>query len=283
MKLKYLPFVGAVIFTSPTFAEDIQDRWTKKEKSKWSSILSVDYSWTKYDEKSLLSDRALTNRTLSGYGIIRYSIDSDTRVQAIISGYHAYDNGPLGLRGDLINDMWLSYSKNNLWTPTKNFKMSGEARIAIPLSKRSEREDLKTAVRIGLRFSLDLSDYVEGLYISDYIRARKNFHKYKTAGEQRLIEHQLSNIFAIDYYFADKWSVSTNILYRQGWNYHNGQPAASILHSGQIGYQIKKDMDIALGLTNSATYYSPEQGPDPLDSLTDIDKSTFYFTINYLF
>lgn len=283
MKLKYLPLLSVAIASMSTHAEDIQDRWIEKEKSRWSSVVSVDYSWTDYDREFLVSDRALTNRTLSGYGIVRYSLDKDTRLQAVLSGYHAYDNGPLGLRGDLINDMWLSYSRNNLWKPTDNFKMSGEARIAVPLSKSSERNDLQTAIRLGLRFSLDLSDTIEGLYISDYIRVRKNFHEYKTAGEQWLQEYQITNILAADYYFAGNWSLSANVMYRQGWDYDSRQPAATVLHSEQIGYQISDQMDVALGLTNSASYYTPERGPNPLDALSDFDKSTFYFAINYLF
>ena len=285
MKLSYLSLAtilsAAAVFSAQ--AEDIQDRWVVKEKSKWSSIVSIDYSATDYDRNTNLSDRALQNRTLSGYGVLRYSLDKDTRLQAIVSGYHSYDNGPIGLRGDLINDMWLSYSRNNLWKPTSNITMSGEARFAIPLSKHSKRNDLDTAIRLGLRFSLDLSDSIDGLYLNDYIRARQNFHQYTTAGGIGQTQYSVSNIVALDYYFASKWSFSTNVLYRESWDYSSNSKDPIIVHSEQIGYQVSNNMDVALGITNSASYYSPERGPNPLDDLTDVDKSTFYFAINYLF
>lgn len=291
MKLKYLPLFGAVFTAGSIQAEDIQDRWVEKEKSKWSSILSVDYSWTDYDSDLLISDKALTNRTASAYAIVRYSLDKDTRLQAIVSGYRAIDTGPGAQTGEFMNDAWLSYSRNNLWNPTEHLKMSGEARIAIPLSKRSERTNLDTAVRLGLRFSLNLSDHIEGLYLSDYVRIQKNFHQYSTAGGIHLNEYQLSNIVAIDYYFADKWSLSYSAMYRYNWEYSksgrldisNKKPIPTILHSLQVGYQLTNDMDISLGLTNSASHYRVEEGPNPLDELTDLSSSSFYLSMNYLF
>ncbi|NRA62793.1 MAG: hypothetical protein HRU25_18235 [Psychrobium sp.] len=277
MKLKAsLLTVALTGLSSSIQAEDIQDRWSIEQKNRWSAFVSVDYSRNRYK-----SHTSLSARNLSGSAVVRYALDKDSRIQAIVSGYHTYDNAVN--RGDYYNDFWLSYSRNNLWRPLDNVVMSGEARIALPVSKASKRRDLRTSIRGSLRFVVDLSDTVEGLYLSDYLRVKKNFHQFKTAGEQPLTQYQISNIVALDYYFAEKFSFSANIMVRKNWNYAGRGYSPSIIHSEQFGYQINNHIDVAAGITNSASYYNPEQGSNPLDDLSDFDKSTLYVTLNYIF
>ncbi|BDY03798.1 hypothetical protein [Ferrimonas sp. YFM] len=272
--------VASILWIAPFLAsaENIQDRWSDPEESRWSGFLSVDYTQNKYSAGAYLAER-----NYSATAIIRYSLNNDSRLQAVISGYHASDGDEYGSQGDFWSDTSLSWSRNNLWKPSKSSTLSGEVRLILPTSKFSRRQDLEFGVRGSLRVSFNLSDYVDGLYIGDSVRLRKNFHEYKTAGDQKLSEYQASNLFTIDYFFADRFNFSTYLISRYGWDYDGDNIYPDLIHGEELGYQLTDNIDIAIGMTNGITYYNQERGTDPIHDFVDLDKMNYYFVANYQF
>lgn len=259
-------------------AENIQDRWSALEKSRWSGFISLDYSQNKYK-----SDTYLADRSYSGTAIIRYALSKDSRLQGVFSGYYTNDGDTYGEQGSFWNDSSLSWSKNNVWKPHKNIKMSTELRAILPTSERSQRQDLELGLRGGMRFSFNLSQYLDGLYLGNSIRLRKNFHEYKSAGGQRLSEYQLSNVFTLDYFFAPRFNFSTYVIARKSWDYNGNGQYPDLIHGEEFGYHLAENLDLALGMTNGITYYNNERGTDPIHDLIDLDKVNFYFVANYQF
>ncbi|USD38412.1 MULTISPECIES: hypothetical protein [Ferrimonas] len=259
-------------------AENIQDRWVTPEKSRWSGFISFDYTQNKYSANAYLSERIY-----SGTAIIRYALNKDSRLQAVISGYHSDDGDDYGSQGDFWNDTSLSWSENNVWNPTDSVTMSTELRAIFPTSRLSQRQDLEFSVRGGVRFSFDLSEYVKGLYIGNNIRLRKNFHEYESAGGQPMTEYQLSDLITMDYFFAKRFNFSAYIIVRQSWNYDGGDFYPDLIHGEEFGYQLSDNIDLALGMTNGITYYNQARGTNPIHDLIDLDKMNFYFVANYQF
>lgn len=238
---------------------------------KWGASIGIDYSRNAYDSNSYLADR-----NLAASATITYKLSEQTELSALISGRHSYD----GERGDYWDDIWLTATRRNLWMPTDNLSMSVGGRVLIPLSDTSIKNDLQTAIRGDLKFSLTLDHLLPGLTISDAIRLKKNFHQYTTAGAHPLEEYRLSNLLAVDY-AAEPWFFSTNFVSAESWSYRGIRYSPELIYSAEVGYQFTAAFSAALGMTNSAIYYDPDRGPNPLNDLFDLEKPTYYITLNY--
>ncbi|UTV27350.1 hypothetical protein [Photobacterium atrarenae] len=238
---------------------------------KWGASIGIDYSRNAYDSNSYLAER-----NLAASATITYNLNDNTQFSALISGRHSFD----GERGDYWDDFWLTATRRNLWTPTDNLSMSVGGRVLIPISDTSVKNDLQTAIRGDVKFTLVLDHWLSGLTVSDAIRLRKNFHQYTTAGGHPLEEYRFSNLLTVDYTKA-KWFFSTNFVSAESWSYRGTRYSPKLTYAAEIGYQITTPFSAALGMTNSATYYDPDRGPSPLNDLFDLEKPTYYITLNY--
>ncbi|MFA0070657.1 hypothetical protein AB4344_22965, partial [Vibrio breoganii] len=81
---------------------------------------------------------------------------------------------------------------------------------------------------------------IEGLSLSNTLLLRKNFHEYKTAGGNQLIEYQLSSQFPLDYVFAEDFYFNIFVMPRQSWDYNGNTFDPTLLHGEEVGYQITK-------------------------------------------
>ncbi|MCG7496529.1 hypothetical protein MHO82_06620 [Vibrio sp. Of7-15] len=251
-------------------AEQVQDNKIEQEQP-WQLSLGLDYSRNGHNNSHHLADR-----NLSANASIRYNLNSDTYFTAEVSGLHRYD----GKQGDYWNDIWLTAKKKNVWNPTKNIDMSIGSRVLIPISDTSQKTDLNTAIRGDITFSLSLDDLLKNLQLSDSVRLQKNFHKYTTAGHQLLEEYRVSNVLSVDYY-KNKWFFSINFVTSTSWDYRGTSHSPKLTHAEEIGYQFHDNFSAAVGMTNSATYYDPDRGPNPLNTLFDLKDPTYYITLNY--
>ncbi len=277
MRILYSVFaILLAIASAYSYAENVQDRWDAEDKNRWSGFLSANYSKNNYADS-----QALANRDASLTAIIRYRLAQDTRLQLIVGGHHVSDADDYLRQGDFLYDTSLTVSQNNLWNPHDKIKMNGSVRAIFPTSKESQRQDLDFALRASVRFSFVLDNYIDGLYLNDYIRVQKNFHEFETAGKRVLDEYRFSNTLSLDYYFLDDWSFSGAVTYRKTLKYNNSSYSPSVYYSAQFGYQWNDDLDFAYGISNSTSYANPEQGPHPVDDLFDLDKINFYLTVNY--
>lgn len=244
---------------------------TKEQEQTWELSVGLDYSKNGYKDSHHLADR-----NLSANASIIYNYNPDISFTANFSGYHSYD----GARGDYWDDIWLTVNKNNLWNPTDYLAMSVGSRILIPVSDLSKNTDLQTAIRGNIKFTFALDNILEGLQISDAVRLRKNFHKYTTVGSLPLEEYRLSNALSIDYSVND-WFFNVNFVSSTSWSYRGTSYSPKLTHAEEIGYQFTDNFSSALGMTNSATYYDPDRGPSPLNTLFDLKNPTYYVTLNY--
>ena len=279
MNTKYL--LPAIMLVTPSLvlANDLQDAWEdEKSESPWSGYVSADYSRNGYKDNT-----SNANRSASATGVIRYAFENKSRLQLVVSGYHQKDGDVYGTQGQFWNDTSISYAKNGLFNPTEGSTISGEARIILPTSKTSRRNDLKLGTRFKLRWSAGFDEWLEGLTLSNTLLLRKNFHEYKTAGGYQLIEYRLSNQFSVDYAFADDFYFNIYFMPRQSWDYEGNTFDPNMMHGEEIGYQVNEDISLSLGMTNGISYYDPERGSSPINDLIDLKKTTYYALISYQF
>ena len=279
MNNKYL--LPAILLATPSLvlANDLQDEWQEKDvNNPWSGYLSADYSRNGYKDSA-----SLANRSASATAVVRYAVTDKSRLQLVVSGYHQEDGDTYGTRGQFWNDSSVSWARNGLFTPTEDSSVSGEARLILPTSKASRRNDLKLGARLKLRWSAPFDNWMDGLTLSNTLLLRKNFHEYKTAGGNQLVEYRVSNQLSLDYSFADDFYFSVYLMPRQSWDYHGNTFDPTLMHGEEIGYQLSKKISLAVGMTNGVSYFDPERGPDPLNDLVDLKKSTYYVTMNYQF
>lgn len=279
MTNNYLLPVLILVTPSLVLANNLQDDWEDKdEKNPWSGYISVDYSRNGYRDSASLADRST-----SATGVLRYSLSDQSRMQLVISGYDDRDSGEYGRQGQFWNDTSISYSRNNMLKPTGNSSISGEARLILPTSKFSRRDDLNFGTRLKARWAFSMDDYLDGLTLSNTLYIQKNFHEYKTSGDNQLIEYRVSNQFTLDYSFKEDFYFNMFVMPRQAWNYHGRRLNPDILHGEEFGYQITKKIGLAIGMTNAVSYYDPEQGSNPINDLVDLQKGTYYISANYQF
>jgi len=264
--------IASALTPSALHAEESQiPKQIENQVQTWEMSAGFGYSKNGYKDSHYLAERSL----FADASII-YNYNPDVFFTANFSGYHSYD----GLRGDYWDDIWLTANKRNLWNPVDYLAMSVGSRILIPVSDISKKSDLQTAIRGNVKFSLTLDNLLNGLQISDEIRLRKNFHKYTTAGGVSLEEYRLSNVFTLGYsvkslFFNINFDSSTS------WSYRGTTYSPKLTHAEEIGYQFTDNFSSALGMTNSATYYDPDRGPSPLNTLFDLKSPTYYITLNY--
>ena len=234
MKFNLMLFtmVSALISNGIHAEEQVQN--APSQHNKWGASIGIDYSRNGYEDSSYLADR-----NLSATATINYYLNSDTKFSTIVSGRHSYD----GERGEFWSDIWLTATRYNLWNPTDTIAMSSGARVLIPVSKNSIKNDLNTAIRGDLKFSFSLDHVIEGLLISDSIRLRKNFHQYTTAGAHPLEEYRVSNLFSVEY-IPNKWFFSTNLVSSKSWSYRGKSYSPELTHSAEIGYQFNKEFSL---------------------------------------
>lgn len=277
--MKYKHILPALLLVAPShlLAQDLQDEWQKKkDASPWSGYISADYSRNAYKDNS-----PLANRSASMTGVVRYALGESSRLQLIASGYHKWDGNTYGSRGQFWSDTSISYAKSNLFKPTDDSSVSGELRVILPTSKSSRRNDLKVGTRAKLRWSAPFDNWLEGLTISNSLSVQKNFHEYKTAGGNQLIEYRVSNQLSLDYGFAEDFYINFYLMPRQSWNYQGNRLNPDLIWGSEIGYQVNKKISMSLGMTNGISYVDHEKGPDPINDLFDLDKSTYFVTVNY--
>ncbi|MFA0480063.1 hypothetical protein AB4648_15065 [Vibrio splendidus] len=277
-KLLMLP-AFMLVAPSLALANNLQDEWeSKNNENPWSGYISADYSRNGYEDSA-----SLANRSASATGVVRYSFSDKSRLQVVASGYHLSDGDEYGTRGQFWNDTSISWGRNGLFKPTDGSSLSGEVRVILPTSKWSRRNDLTLGTRLKVRWSAPFDNWIEGLSLSNTLLLRKNFHEYKTAGGNQLIEYQLSSQFSLDYVFAEDFYFNIFVMPRQSWNYNGSTFDPTLLHGEEVGYQITKSLSISAGLTNGISYYNPERGSNPLNDLVDLKKTTYYAVINYQF
>lgn len=264
--------IASALMPAVLHAEESQvPEQTENQVQTWGLSIGLDYSKNGYEDSHHLADR-----NLSANASIIYNYSPDVYFTGNFSGHHSYD----GLRGDYWDDIWLTANKTNLWNPTDYLAMSVGSRILIPVSDVSKKTDLQTAVRGDVKFTFTLDNILKGLQISDAIRLRKNFHEYTTAGEGALEEYRLSNVLGVDY-STSNWFLNINLVSSTSWSYRGTTYSPKLTHAEEIGYQFTDNFSSALGMTNSATYYDPDRGPSPLNTLFDLKSPTYYITLNY--
>lgn len=279
MKTRHMLPTILLMAPSLVLANDLQDSWTKKkEQSPWSGYISVDYSRNGYEDSASVADRSA-----SATGVLRYAVTDTSRVQLVVSGYHAFDGDTYGDRGQFFGNTSLSWARNGIFEPTENSSVSSELRLIFPTSKVSQRDDLQVGARGKLRWFATLDDWAEGLSVSNSLLVRKNFHKYKTSGSRILNEYSVSNQFTVDYSFAEDFYFSVYVMPRKTWNYYGNSHNSHVSHGEEIGYQLNKNVSFSVGITNGVSYYNPDRGPNPLNDLIDLKEMTYFAVANYQF
>ncbi|HAS6371165.1 TPA: hypothetical protein RQJ73_001708 [Vibrio vulnificus] len=254
-------------------AEDVAESMVAPptQNSPWNLTFSTSYSRNAYPDNSYLASRSL-DASLT----VKYETETNWLFSANFSGVHQFD----GHEGQYWRDVWLRAVYRDLYQPTENLNFSASIRGVIPISDIAKTTDLSTAFRADLNLSYDLGFLLEGLQLTDSVRLRKNFHRYTTAGNLQLEEYRLSNSFGLSYEYGDWW-ISTTIDSSKSWTYRGSEYSPEFSHAEEIGYNATESFSVAAGLTNSARYFDTDRGPNPIDTLFDLDKPTYYLTLTY--
>lgn len=237
----------------------------------WSFSASSSYSRNAYRDTSYLASRSIDASVTLGY-----RFDDNWSLSADIAGIHQFD----GEKGQYWQNAWIKAKYADLYQPTENLSFSAGMRVLIPLSETAQKSDLSTAIRADLSLSYDMAFLLEGLTLTDSVRIRKNFHRYTTVGTTQLEEYRLSNSFGLTYEFGDWW-LSATIDSSTSWTYRGNEYSPEFSHSEELGYNVTENISLAVGLTNSARYFDADRGPNPIDTLFDLDKPTYYLSITY--
>ncbi len=241
------------------------------ETSPWSIVINTSYSQNSYRDTSHLASRSLD---LSATVAYQLSEQWSTRVNA--GSVRQFD----GQEGDYFRNMSWSLHRKNLLTFGEGHAMHAGFRAILPTSELAEKTDFQGALRSDLRFTFDLNFILEGLSATDSLRFQKNFHQYTTVGTSQLTEYTLSNALGL-VWKSGSWYISTNLDASKAWTYRGNDYSPEFTHTEELGYEITPNFSTAVGLTNSARYYDPDRGPNPIDTLFDLDKPTYYFSLTY--
>lgn len=269
-----LPAAVCCVFSANSFASTAD---TSSQESNFldrvSGTIAIDYSRNAYDSSSYKARRS-TGISMG----LRYTTDADISFGVNGRTQYSYDLE----EGWFEQDIWLSAAKGNIFKPYEWLTIGGDVRAAIPVSEFSDKTKLNTALRGAVTFAFDLSSWVDGLRFTYQPRVMKNFHKYKTAGGQNLVEWDLSSYYELAYGYKD-WSFIVGAINAHTWTYKGNYNHPSLTHQEYLGYQLTDSFSFGVGHTNSISFFDPSRGPAPVTRLLDYKNSTFYALAVYSF
>lgn len=248
----------------------------KTEDSAFSGSVGVSYGQSMVDhlDGSKQAFRSLNTRlgwTLSeNYSISgSFSVDQNLRDGEVKEGNGISDIG-IGLAHkpwDLAN--WLTGSI--------------AVTTVIPASEQSTRVlGLQTALGIGYTFALTPAVLAKGFETSLTLGASRNFHRYETSVDGRVLNpYGLKEVLSSSYTYNKAVSFSFEFIHRHAWSY-GGNVTESFEHSQELGYIVAPNWSVSIGHTNSGSWLKANTQDSNLKLINE-DDSVVYLTTSVMF
>lgn len=248
------------------------------ENEQWFGMVSATFN-DNYHQEDYLDDKSTDLSLNVGYHLTK---QSDIYLSSAIT----YQNNDFCNRYNddywCMSNTYVYGSYKGLYQISDNIRLDYKARLLIPTSNYSKDSHLYTAIGNYVPISFNLTDFIHGLSISITPSFNKYFHQYKTYDGKNLVEYAFSTSLT-SVYNINKWAfvlALTNSEYRtyQGdWK----KPVMEVV--AELDYQLTDAMGLAIGYSNNAQYYNPEQGRNPITDLFDDKDPYFYLSASYSF
>ncbi len=221
-----------------------------------------------------------SERSVGLDGKIGYRFANRQKISLLLSGYDAISGES---QGQYWNDGWLRHQIPTLYSYADWLNIGAEEGLRLPLSEQSRRDDLRTALRVGLPFDFSPSRWISGLEITFRPRLAYNFYEYETRGGNNLNEWSLDNLLEFYYQPGAHWSADVSLVRVTNWTYKGTRVRENLQHIEELGYHFTDSMALYLNHTNSGSYYNPELGGGGGLSFYDKEHSTWSVSFEYLY
>ncbi|WP_261817694.1 hypothetical protein [Vibrio gallicus] len=158
-----------------------------------------------------------------------------------------------------------------------------KGRILLPTSQYSRDTELYFGTSVYVPFSFDVNRYIDGLSLVFQPSATKYFNKYESIGGSNLVEYTFGLGLASSYQITDNLSFSFSMTDSYYITYQGYTKYPTISHSEEFDYTFTDNLYVGLGYTNSAQYFNPDKGPNPVSGLFDDKDPNYYVSVGYSF
>ncbi|CAM3084221.1 hypothetical protein VIRA109638_12665 [Vibrio rarus] len=204
----------------------------------------------------------------------------------VITGVYYLDNSYCSTH---TKDYWcmtttyLYGSYSNLYSIGDFTTFGLKGRFILPTTQYARDTKLQYGIAGYVPISFDVDRYISGFGLVLQPSLTKYSNTYKTSGGQNLTEYTLGLDLYASYQFTDKFSFTLSVNDRHYITYQGNAHYPSLSHSEEFGYQPTSSWYFGLGYTNSAQYYNPDRGPNPITGLFDDKDPHFYLSSSFAF
>lgn len=231
--------------------------------------LSLTYTSNYFD-----TDDHRSIRNLNWSGNLNYTFNNNHTFYLDSGGYRVYEDET----GTYLTDTVIGIKNNEIFPWGETGHIGYAAQLTLPTSELSEKDELYTA----LRLSMPITNKWDNFNYFFTPRVKKNFHKYKTAGEKNLTEWVASFNTGVGYKWHD-FKVNLSLLAGTGWNYHGTRYDWD--YSGALTglWQITPHFYTALSTSNSGVYFDAERGTVGDIDIFNLNTATYSIAVGYSF
>jgi len=181
-------------------------------------------------------------------------------------------------------DSRLSYAQNGIYK-SENLIFNMRYGFLYPTTEASKvRDEMVGGIELNPTLIFPMSKLIPGLTFIYIPRFRKRFHRFTTnrAGEY-LVNDTLLNIFVANYSFAQKWYVSSTLLYVSSQRYDGARTDDSYLTVQELGYNYSSKLIFNAGIMQGGNVISQQYGSDQTLEVFDKNTTEFYTGFSYAF
>lgn len=239
------------------------------EPSRWSGYIGGGYTRNVYSSDSYNAYESFYMNARLGYrtdyGQYRLTVGGE---QETFHGQESTFYDPMfefRTNKYLINDDW---------------SLTASVAAILPGNHYSKLDHFEYAFRIGgyLYWNPSKDWY---LYVSP--RYRYNDYKYKTSGQRVLTEHRYDVVADALWQFHPDWYLEMTYQHIWSENYYGRQLDDRFFFAQELGWEVSKNLIVAIAHNNSGRFYNPEKGPSQDFEIFDKRSSTFTFSITQYF
>lgn len=161
----------------------------------------------------------------------------------------------------------------------KRFKLGSSVTVIAPQSKDSRvNTNLQTAISGKLSASIQPQLLIPGLSLGGSISAGRNFHRYDTSLEGKVLNQYSSKQGLSVGYEIGIFSVGVDYTHKNSWSYQ-GNMKESFEHSEEVAVGFGDHFGFALGHTNSGSVFK-EDGYSSNYKLINEEDSLVYAKVS---
>ena len=260
---------GAMMLWTAAASAAIDYDLPQDEPSRWSGYVGGGYTRNVYSSDSYHAYESFYMNARLGYktdyGQYRLTVGGE---QETLHGQESTFYDPM------IEFRTNKYKFDEQWS------LRGSLAAILPGNHYSKLDHFEYAFRLGGYLYWNPSDDWY-LYVSP--RYRYNDYKYKTSGRRVLTEHQYDIVADALWQFYPDWYLE--LTYQHIWseNYYGKQLDDKFFFAQELGWEIKKNLILAVAHNNSGRFYNPERGPSQEFEIFDKRSSTFTLSITQYF